>query len=221
MKKQITKITSGLLVAGLLVTGLTIGASAYAANTEIGATGAVADTEYSLEEMLVYAIGDEYLAQAEYDITMDTYGVQKPFSNIIHAEAAHISFLEPLFEKYGVSVPEKDWKSLVAVPESLEAAYAIGVEAENKNIAMYKSFLNENLPEDVKEVFEALMNASEKHLTAFERQVDGVNGIGNGNGGIGKGNGNGNAGRGNGGKTGVANRKSQGNCELNGFGPRI
>ena len=178
MRKQIRTITGKLLVAGLLVTGLTTGASVYAANGGIGAVGASADTKYSLEEMLVYAIEDEYLAQAEYDVIMDTYGTKKPFSNIIKAEATHISLLEPLFEEYDVKVPVKDWESLVAVPESLDAAYEIGVEAEEKNIAMYESFLKENLPDNVREVFEDLMNASKKHLAAFQRQVDGVTGEG-------------------------------------------
>ncbi len=73
MRKQIRTITGKLLVAGLLVTGLTTGASVYAANAGIGAVGASADTKYSLEEMLVYAIEDEYLAQAEYDVIMDTF----------------------------------------------------------------------------------------------------------------------------------------------------
>ena len=180
-------MTGGLLAAGLLVAGLATGATVYAANTDIGAAGASVDTEYSLEEMLVYAIEDEYLAQAEYDVIMDTYGVQKPFSNIIKAEATHISLLEPLFEEYGVTIPEKDWESLVVVPETVDAAYAIGVDAEEKNIAMYERFLKENLPDNVKEVFEELMNASEKHLTAFQRQVDKISGgsenrLGNGTG---------------------------------------
>ena len=172
MKKQIRKMTGRLLAAGLLVTGLTTGATAYAANTDTGAAGASVDNEYSLEEMLVYAIEDEYLAQAEYDVIMDTYGVQKPFSNIIKAEATHISLLEPLFEEYDVSVPEKDWESLVVVPETLDAAYAIGVDAEEKNIAMYELFLKQDLPDDVRIVFERLKSASENHLRSFERQVD-------------------------------------------------
>ena len=214
MRKQIRRITGGLLAAGLLITGLTTGATVYAANTGTGAAGASTDTEYSLEEMFVYAIEDEYLAQAEYDVIMDTYGIKKPFSNIIKAEATHISLLEPLFEEYGVSVPVKDWESLVAVPESLDSAYAIGVDAEEKNIAMYESFLKESLPDDVREVFEALMNASEKHLAAFQRQVDGVTGgsrNGNGNGtGTGIQSGKGNAGTGG---NGHGNRNaSQNNC---------
>ncbi|MPN01584.1 hypothetical protein SDC9_148794 [bioreactor metagenome] len=82
--------------------------------------------------------------------------------------------MEPLFEEYGVSIPEKDWESMITVPASIEEAYAAGVDAEEKNIAMYESFLNKDLPDDVKDVFERLMNASDRHLTAFERQVDGT-----------------------------------------------
>jgi len=214
MRRQIIKKAGSLLIAGLLVTGISTGATAYAATSDTGAAGAANDSEYTLEEMLVYAIEDEYLAQAEYDLIMDTYGTQKPFSNIIKAEATHISLLEPLFEEYNVVIPVKEWESLVSVPESIEKAYAIGVDAEEKNIAMYESFLKESLPEDVRDVFEKLLNASEKHLAAFQRQVDGnESGIsgGNGSGKNGQNGKNGNAMGGN----GKGNRStSQGSCIL-------
>ena len=177
MKKQMGKVIGGVLVAGLMVTGLTTGlTTAYAANTNTGAAGVVVDTKYSLEKMLTYAIEDEYLAQTEYDVIMDTFDVQKPYSNIIKAEATHISLLEPLLKEYDVAVPQKDWKSLVVIPKTLEESYAIGVDAEEKNIAMYEKFLKEDLPAEVKEVFEELKSGSEKHLAAFQRQVDKASG---------------------------------------------
>jgi hypothetical protein len=172
MKKHIKKLISQLLVAGLLVGGLTTVVTTYAANEGTGADGAVQDKEYTLEEMLTYAIEDEYLAQTKYNLIMETYGVQRPFSNIIKAEDHHISSLTPFFEKYDVSIPQKDWESLVTIPESLDAAYSSGVEAEQKNIEMYESFLKEELPDEVKIVFEELMNASTHHLEAFQRQAD-------------------------------------------------
>lgn len=174
MKNQMKKITSGLLVTGLLVTGLTTGATAYAASSNTGSAGANSNSKYSLEDMLTYAIEDEYLAQAEYDVIMENYGDLRPFSNIIKAEATHISELILILEEYDVEIPEKDWENLVSVPDSLEASYEAGVEAEENNIKMYENFLNENLPDDVKDVFESLMSASEKHLSAFQRQVDGI-----------------------------------------------
>ena len=69
---------------------------------------------------------------------------------------------------------------------------------------MYENFLKENLPDDIRKVFEALMNASEKHLAAFQRQVDGVTG----------GSGNGNS-TGNGSQTGKGNGGTGGNGQGN------
>jgi len=218
MRKQIKKMVGSLLAVGLVV-GLTTGANATAASTDTGAADALTHTDYTLEKMLTYAIEDEYLAQAEYKAIMEAYGVQKPLSNIIKAEATHIALLTPLFKEYGAVIPEKDWDSLVTVPVSLVAAYEIGVKAEENNIAMYESFLQENLPGDVREVFERLMNASEKHLAAFQRQTDGsINGNSNvnGNGKI-SGNGKGNA---NGSCDGMQRGKTNNSVGGNGQGNR-
>lgn len=127
MKRKLKKMTGSLLVAGLLVTGLSAGAKAYAAGTDLGTTGASSASNYSVNEILVYAIEDEYLAQAEYNTMIEKFGVQRPFSNIIKAEATHINLLTPLFEEYGATVPNKDWASLVTVPESLAVAYETGI----------------------------------------------------------------------------------------------
>jgi hypothetical protein len=48
------------------------------------------------------------------------------------------------------------------------------VAGEIQNITVYGQFLEaEDLPDDVRSVFERLMPASENHLAAFERGVDG------------------------------------------------
>lgn len=223
MKSQLKKMAVSMLAAGLLLTGIYGGATANAASIDLGSTGALSDTDYTVEEMLVYAIEDENLAQAEYAAIMNAFGVQRPFSNIIKAEATHISLLTPLLKEYGVAIPEKDWASLVTVPVSIEEAYSVGITAEKNNIAMYENFLKKDIPVDVKDVFTALLNASNNHLAAFERQGDGScinNGIGSSNGmGNGKGNrGNGNMSRANGsiGGFGQGNRSAlQGSCITN------
>jgi hypothetical protein len=46
-----------------------------------------------------------------------------------------------------------------------------GVQAEIDNIAMYDSFLQQTLPEDVKLVFVELRDASKNHLASFQRQL--------------------------------------------------
>lgn len=127
-------------------------------------------TTYTLEEMLVYAITDEYLAQAEYRAIIETYGEVRPFTNIVNAEQTHIDLLLELFTTYGYEVPENNAQLDVVVPESISAAIALGIEAEKKNIAIYEAFLAQtDLPEDVRSTFEYLLSASNNHLNAFSK----------------------------------------------------
>jgi len=129
------------------------------------------DETYTLDQMITMALTDEYLAHKEYEIILDAYGNINPFANIINAEVTHIEELLPLFEAYDVSVPVDNAASLVALPSTLQEAYEIGVQAEVNNIGMYESFLKQDLPQDVRDVFEALMAASENHLQAFSRNA--------------------------------------------------
>jgi hypothetical protein len=136
-----------------------------------GSQGALDDNDLSLADMLTYALQDEYLAHAEYDLILSEYGSVRPFTNIIRAEETHIDTLLPLFEAYGITAPADDAASRVASIASLTAAYQAGVNAEVNNIAMYETFLDQNLPDDVRIVFESLMHASENHLRAFQNRL--------------------------------------------------
>lgn len=178
MRKQLKKISIGIIAAGILMSGVTTATTVYA-QEEAGAKIALSESDYTLEKMLLYAIEDEYLAQTEYQVIMNEFGEQRPFSNIILAENNHISFLTPLLQKYGVTIPQTDWYSKVTKPNSLTDAFEISKQAEIQNIAMYEKFLNEDLPDDVKDVFEDLKTASEKHLEAFQRsEVRNESGLG-------------------------------------------
>ena len=136
-----------------------------------GSTGATADTNLSLADMLTYAIQDEYAARAEYELILDDYGTLRPFSNILRAEETHIDALLPLFTEYGIAAPADTGADHAALPDSLTSAYQTGVNAEVTNIAMYELFLEQNLPADVRAVFESLMHASENHLRAFQNRL--------------------------------------------------
>jgi len=138
------------------------------ADTEgYGSAGALADNDLTLADMLTYAIQDEYLARAEYASIIDTYGNIAPFRNIIRAEDEHASQLLVLFAEYGIAAPADTGSDYVAAVPSLTAAYQAGVDAEINNIAMYDKFLAQDLPADVRVVFESLRAASENHLAAF------------------------------------------------------
>lgn len=136
-----------------------------------GAQAAKNDSALTLEDMLTYSMQDEYLARMEYRIIMDEYGEQRPFSNIILSEGKHISMLTNLFNTYHLSIPEDLSANYVTLPSSLNEAYEAGVIAEIENIAMYDRFLQEDIPQDVENVFIALRDASKNHLSAFQNHL--------------------------------------------------
>ncbi len=137
-----------------------------------GSVGALADTDLTTEEMLVYAMQDEHLAHGEYAAILKVFDNQNPFANIIKAEEKHIADLGILFGKYKVPVLEDTSISHVIVPDSVKMALETGVQAEIKNIAMYAHFLEQPLPADVKDVFTLLMKGSESHLAAFQKGLN-------------------------------------------------
>jgi hypothetical protein len=165
MKKKLTVITSAALILGMLLGS----GSAMAAEVSKGSAGALADDSYTLTEMLTYAIQDEYAAQAEYQAIQKTFGAVRLFTNIEKAEAKHISALTTVFTENQLVVPANDAAADVVVPSSLKQSYETGVQAEINNIEMYQRFLKEDLPDNVRTVFENLMAASQNHLGAFER----------------------------------------------------
>ena len=166
--KNLKKLTA-ILMAVLMVGAMS--ATAFAADTNFGSAAVTGDKTYTLSEMLTYAIEDEYLAHAEYETIIATFGAKAPFTNIIKAEETHIARLLPLFEAYGVTVPENTAGTYTVVPATLLEAMQAGVTAEVSNIAMYEKFLSQDLSDDVRLVFTALKNASVKHLAAFENGV--------------------------------------------------
>ena len=85
MKKIMKMMLGGFLVFGLIISNISM-VSVYASSSDTGAIGALQDKEFTLNEMLEYAIEDEYLAQTEYDLIMKEFNVTRPFSNIIKSK---------------------------------------------------------------------------------------------------------------------------------------
>jgi len=137
-----------------------------------GSAGALSDEAFTLEEMLIYAIQDEYAARAEYDYIVTNFDITKPFSNIIKSEETHISLLVPLFETYGYILPEDTSSEHLITIENVQEAFDTGVLAEILNISMYNTFLEtDDLPQDIYDVFVKLRDASESHLSAFQKNA--------------------------------------------------
>lgn len=137
-----------------------------------GAKGALADKDLTINDMLMYAVQDEYLAHGEYLAIVDKFGSQKPYTNIISAEETHLAYLKEVYLAYGLDFPADESTSHIVIPANLLEAAETGVQAEIDNIAMYELFLTYDLPENVFEVFSALKSGSDSHLLSFQKQVD-------------------------------------------------
>lgn len=157
------KILSSTILSGI----------ALATIASFAPVSALEPSDAELEKMFTVLINDEYKAQAEYEALIEEFGAVNPFARIVKAEARHIDALEILFDVYDFDIPEDNGDKYAIVPDSLEEAYTIGVEAEIANINLYEDYLKQDLPEDVERVFTNLMKASENHLRAFENAVDG------------------------------------------------
>ncbi len=155
---------------GVLLGVFLMGNTVLAADAGYGAKGAVNTTQPTVQEMLQFAIQDEYLAKAQYSLVMDSFGKLRPFSNIVQSEDQHIALLRPLFTDRGWNVPEDESRPHLVTPQNFTEALKLAEQAEVDNIAMYEHFLNQkNIPDDLKSVFERLLAASKRHLNAFRR----------------------------------------------------
>ena len=155
---------------GVLLGVFLMGNTVLAADAGYGAKGAINSTQPTVEEMLQFAIQDEYLAKAQYSLVMDTFGEVRPFSNIVQSGVQHIALLRPLFTDRGWNVPEDESRPHLVTPQNFTEALNLAEQAEVDNIAMYEHFLNQkNIPDDLKSVFERLLAASRRHLNAFRR----------------------------------------------------
>lgn len=165
---------SKFLYAASLAVILAFSNIASASDSAFGAGAAKENSAPTIQQMLEYAIQDEYLARSEYELILDKFAVQRPFSNIIRSEETHIKWLNDVYKNHHLTVPQDNAANYVKLPASLKEAFATGVQAEIENIAMYESFLKNPLldqPEnaDIKSTFIKLMNASKNHLAAFEK----------------------------------------------------
>lgn len=136
-----------------------------------GAKSVKIDTNLTLKKMLQHALEDEYLARREYEIAINEFGDEKPFSKIISSEIAHINWLKELFLKYDFEVPNDISEKYLGMPESLKEALEIGVDAETDNIEMYEIFLSKDIPDDVRVVFTKLRDASKGHLLVLKNRL--------------------------------------------------
>ena len=109
-----------LMTLALLVMMVATAAISFAEAT--GSAAVVGSQTYTLEQMLTYAIQDEYAARATYVAIQKAFGEQRPFANIDGAESTHVAELTVLFNTYGLTVPADT--ATAAAPATVAEAYA-------------------------------------------------------------------------------------------------
>ncbi|MDG2870814.1 hypothetical protein P7M48_24325, partial [Vibrio parahaemolyticus] len=67
MKNLFKKTSVAMALVSMLSIGMGAANFSYAENPLIGAQAALNDKSYTQEEMITYALQDEYLAKAEYE----------------------------------------------------------------------------------------------------------------------------------------------------------
>ena len=222
------RITLTGLVAAVVLAGGGLFTAAQAASpgpgTAVTATTATTATiattaDATLAAELQFARDEERMARDLYQALSDKYDGALPFSRIIPSEQRHFDAVGTLLDRYGVADPAAGKQAgsyadatvqklydgwLAEGLVSLDKAYGVGVALEKRDIADLEKTLGTSLPADVTQVYTALLNGSQHHLTAFQAAADGQvlgqqlgqgrqNGMSPGNGwGTGQGDGNGN-----------------------------
>ncbi|GAK59066.1 hypothetical protein U27_06042 [Candidatus Vecturithrix granuli] len=174
-------------------------------------TGLAQQLDARTQQALLDALNDEYKALATYQQVIKQFGEIRPFTNIMKAEQTHVEELLPLFEKYGVAVPENEWIGKIPAFASIEDALKAGVQAEIENAQIYDEFFTFVQEQDVLQVFKQLRDASQdKHLPAFQRGLERGSGLGSGRAAQGQGQGRGQNAQGQGQGQGQGNGNGQG-----------
>lgn len=160
------------------------------------ASPAPAATSLSAQEAagLQYMREEEKLARDVYRVFDAQYGDQAAiFANIAKSESTHALAIKRLLVRYGVTDPvqtdvpgvfknaelQELYDALVAQGSaSLKDALQVGVAIEKLDISDLTEGRAEMTRTDIKRVYGNLLRASERHLVAFERQLDGSGGQG-------------------------------------------
>jgi hypothetical protein len=165
----------GLLGALVLPLAGFVSAPAVAAQT---VDDSLSDAE---AQGILYMREEEKLARDVYTALHETWGLTV-FQNIARSEQAHMDAIKTLIDRYGLVDPvagagvgefanadlQDLYDELVARgSSSLTEALAVGALIEELDITDLEQHIAEVTHEDVKQVYENLLNGSKNHLRAF------------------------------------------------------
>ena len=208
MRSKFLAIIAGLGIAALVVAAVaaiqigTTDANAQggSANRGEGTSGTSvhvepnAGTPLTADEAadLQYMREEEKLAQDVYELLGAKYDA-RVFANIARSETQHTATVKTFLDAFKVADPAAGraagsyangdlqalYDQLVAQGgESLADAVNVGIAIEERDIADLKSRIAATDRADLKAMYGNLLRASENHLRAFTRQLDGSGGTG-------------------------------------------
>lgn len=171
------KLLSLILVAATVVSAaaIAIAETATPATAEPAATETAASTEaaavtetYTLDQMLAMAMSDAYARQAAYAVYAEAFPDSGSIAGI--NLDTQIVLLEMLLKANAAALPADTTD--VTAPETKEEAYQAVLDAENKAVAMYQSFLRqEGLPADARIIFRSVLHDIRDNAQTFVWQA--------------------------------------------------
>ena len=132
---------------------------------------------------LVFMYQEEKVARDVYNYLYQLWGA-KVFINIAKAEQSHMDAVKSILEKYELDIAsdeagvfeleelQKLYDDLVAMGSvSYDEAIKVGVLVEETDIKDLEELIID-APEDIKVIYQNLLDGSYKHLDAFNKQVN-------------------------------------------------
>jgi hypothetical protein len=165
--------------------------------TPAPATATATAVDPALAEQLRFTREEERMARDLYAALAREHDGARPMSRITTSEQRHVDEVGLLLDRYGVADPSAGLEAgsyaypelqrlydgwLTEGVESLDAAYQVGIELEERDIAGLEAMIEETDQSDVRAVFEHLLAGSQHHLAAFTMAANGTlpDGAGNG-----------------------------------------
>jgi hypothetical protein len=144
------------------------------------------DVSPSEEKELLYMREEEKMAHDIYSLMYDKWGL-RPFYNITGAEERHMAAIKSIIDKYTLADPVKNIKVGVFTNAEINKLYSVlieqgnksaidalkaGAEVEEVDIKDLMQAIKDTDNNDIKFVYNNLLNASGNHLRAFMRNIE-------------------------------------------------
>lgn len=197
----LTASTCGLILA------VSVGGSAGAAplmSPRGGAAAAVSTATVTADvaDGLAFTREEERMARDLYAALATVHGSARPMDKITASEQQHYDAVGTLLTRYQVADPGAgrtagsyadaglqrlydDWSARGTA--SLQAAYQVGIELEQRDIADLQRLIAEKPPADVATVYGNLLAGSRRHLAAYQRAAGESGAVATGQGRLGRG----------------------------------